>query len=396
MNIKERVVSLGLLMNVGLAAAKFAAGLFSHSVGLVADAIHSSSDVIASIALLIGVKLSKKKSKNFPFGMYKLENLVALFTAFAIFFAGHEILKKVLFEKNPYDLQHVFTAITVEVLAILVTFLFSGYEGKVGQAEESPGLIADSKHVRSDMLSSFVIVIGLIASLFKIRIADKIAAVIVAVLIFKAGYEVALDAIRVLLDASLDYKTLDIAKSIIESYPLVSGVREITGRNSGSYKFIDAVIELKTKDLDKAHRVVSDIEARLKKEIPHVDSVMIHYEPVEKRDIVVAVPLSSVNMVSDEFGSSEYFYIATAKNGNLSEEKIVKNPFASVEKGKGIKTAEFLCKQGIDLVILKKPVNSPGPKYVFDDCEVNIIVSEDICLENLSDIVYKYIERNKN
>ncbi len=394
MNKKEQVVSLGLLMNIALAAAKFAAGFFSNSVGLIADAIHSSSDIVASVALLIGVKLSNKKSKAFPFGMYKLENLIELFTSFAIFFAGYEILRKVLFEKNPYDLKHIFVAISVELCAILVTFLFSSYEMKVGKCEESPGLIADAQHVRSDMLSSFVIVLGLGASFFKIYYADKVAAVVVAALIFKAGYEVAMDAIRVLLDASLDYRTLDSAKQIILSFPMVKSVKDISGRNSGSYKFIDVVVELKTRDLEKAHKIVSEIEKAIKKEIPHVDSVMIHYEPAEKKDFVVALPLSNFNEISDEFGSSEYFYIATFEDGRLVKAETIKNPFARLEKGKGIKTAEFLAKNGIDLLILKRDIKSPGPRYVFDDYGIQVLVDKNVSMNNFADIILSYLAKN--
>ncbi len=384
MNRKERVVLLGTFINIFLAVFKFSAGIISGSIGLIADGIHSSSDIVASIALFLGVKLSARKSKRFPFGMYKLENLISLFTSFAIFFAGYEILKEILFTKSQYELKHVWVAITVECFAVLITYLFSKYEFKIGTEEESPGLIADSRHVRSDMLSSLIIIAGLVGALFNFSYLDKIAALIVAVLIFKAGYEVALDAIRVLLDASVDYKTLDKMKQIIREFPFVKEIKEVNGRNSGSYKFLEAVITLKIKDLEKAHKVISEIEDRIKKEIPHVDSVIIHYEPAEKTENIVAIPVDNPDKISEEFGEAPYFMLIHFKNGKIIKEEIIKNPNVSIERGKGIKTAEYLAKLGVDKLILKKEIKSPGPKYVFDDYEIETALTEKT---NVKDII---------
>ncbi len=370
MNRKERVVLLGTFINIFLAVFKFVAGTISGSIGLIADGIHSSSDVVASVALFLGVKLSARKSKRFPFGMYKLENLISLFTSFAIFFAGYEILKEILFTKSSYELKHIWIAISVECFAVFITYLFSRYEFKIGTEEESPGLIADSRHVRSDMLSSLIIIAGLTGALFNFPYLDKVAALIVAVLIFKAGYEVALDAIRVLLDASVDYKTLDKMKEIIGKFPLVKEIKEVNGRNSGSYKFLEAIITLKIRDLEKAHKVISKIENKIKKEIPHVDSVIIHYEPASKTENIVAIPVETPEKISEEFGGAPYFLFIHLKNGKITKEEIIRNPNTKLERGKGIKTAEWLAKHGIDKLILKNEIKSPGPKYVFDDYEI--------------------------
>ncbi len=387
MKKKERVVLLGLVLNTGLAFIKFFGGILSGSLGLIADGIHSSSDIIASIALYFGVKLSNRKTKTFPFGMYKLENLISLFTSFAIFFAGYEIIKEVVFSKKQYTIRYVFVAIGIELLAVFLTFLFSGYELKVGKTEESPALVSDSKHVRSDMLSSVIIILGLIGAVFHISNLDKIAAVIVAVMIFKAGYEVALDSIRVLLDASVDFKTLDKMKSIITKFPFVEEVKEVNGRNSGSFKFLEAVITLKTKNLDKAHKIVSEIENSIKKEIPHVDSVIIHYEPSEKDEKLVAVPIDNLKNVSDEFGSASAFMLLKISKNKITDIKIVENPFRSEIKGKGIKTAEWLAKKGIDVLFLKKELKSPGPKYVFEDYDTDVKVIPNLTMAEVTEFV---------
>jgi cation diffusion facilitator family transporter len=372
-------------MNICLAFAKFLGGILSGSVGLIADGIHSSSDIVASIALFLGVRLSNRKTKLFPFGMYKLENLISLFTSFAIFFAGYEIVREVIFVKKSYELTHIAFAITIEILAVLVTYLFSAYEAKIGKIEESPALISDSKHVRSDMLSSIIIITGLIGAFLNIKYLDKAAAVVVALLIFKAGYEVALDSIRVLLDASVDYKTLDRMKEIIRMSPFVKEIKEVNGRNSGSYKFLEAVISLKTENLEKAHRIVSEIENGIKKEIPHVDSVIIHYEPVEKKEQIVAVPINNPDSISDEFGSAPYFLFLYFYNKKLIKEEIIANLNKNNAKGKGISTAEWLAKRGIDVIFLKKDLKSIGPKYLFEDYDIDVRVDPDITINQIKE-----------
>ncbi len=376
MGRKEKTVLLGTVINIFLATFKLLAGFFSGSVGLIADGIHSSTDIVASVALFLGVRLSKRKSKMFPYGMYKIENLISLFISFVIFFAGYEILREVLFNKKSYELKNIWVGIIVEGIAILATYLFSRYEYYVGSQEESPGLIADSQHMRSDMFASSIIVVGLVGALFNFRYLDKVSAVIVAIFIFKAGYEVAIDAVRVLLDASIDYNTLDRVKEIIRKSPFVKDVKAINGRNSGSYKFLEAVVTLKIKDLNKAHRIVSEIEKEIKKEIPHVDSVIIHYEPAKRSEDIIAIPIDNPRHISNEFGSAPFFLLVHKKNGKIVKEEILKNPNQDLERGKGIKTAEWLAKQGVDKIFLRREIQSPGPKYVFEDYEIEVSITD--------------------
>ncbi len=370
-------------MNICLAFIKFFGGVLSGSMGLIADGIHSSSDIVASIALFLGVKLSNRKTRKFPFGMYKLENLISLFTSFVIFFAGYEIIRQVFFSRKEYELSHITIAITIEVLAVLATFIFSSYEAKIGKAEESPGLVADSKHVHSDMFSSIVIIASLIGGLFHVNYLDKVGAAIVALLIFKAGYEVAIDSVRVLLDASVDYKTLDKTKEIIKQSPFVKEIKELNGRNSGSYKFLEAVITLNIKNLERAHKIVSQIENKIKKNIPHVDSVIIHYEPVLKKEQIVAVPMVNSKTISGEFGSAPYFLFLYVEKREIVKKEIITNPYKSVVKGKGLSTAEWLAKKRIDTLFLTSKIKSPGPKYVFEDYEIDVRIDPTATIEKI-------------
>jgi len=281
MEKSERISILSIAVNVILLAIKYVFAALSGSAGLAADAIHSASDVMASITVFAGLKISKRKSKRFPYGLYKVENFVSLIIAVAILFAGYEIAKESLLEGSESQLRQIPLAIIAEIAVILITFIFSRYEIKKGKEIGSPSLVADGKHVVADMLSSIAVLVGLVGSLFGINL-DRLAVFVVIIFIARAGIAIFIDAIRVLLDASLDFETLDKVKKIISSERSVKEIKSLTGRNSGRYKFIEADVIINARELEKAHLISRKIEKSIRDKITNVDHVMIHYEPVQK------------------------------------------------------------------------------------------------------------------
>jgi predicted Fe-Mo cluster-binding NifX family protein len=271
------------------------------------------------------------------------------------------------------------------LLTMGMTFAFSRYELRKGKEIGSPSLIADAQHIRTDMLSSGVILAGLIGGLFGLKL-DRIAAIIVVLLVFKASLGIFVDAIRVLLDASVDFKTLDRVKTIILNDPNVLSINALWGRNSGRFKFIEADIVLKAKDFDKASLVSRRVEEKIRREVSHVDHILIHYEPQKKDTRTWAVPLmEDRKTLSEHFGEAPYFYIATLRDrdGVLLSEASHHNPFSREEKGKGIKVSEWLIEQGVDTVYSPKGFKGKGPGYVFSDAGIDIILTEGKSLEEI-------------
>jgi cation diffusion facilitator family transporter len=281
MSRKEKIGFYSIGVNLLLVAIKGGLAYLSGSVALLADAIHSSTDVVSSITVLAGIKISKRKSKNFPYGLYKVENFVSLLSSIFIFVAGYEIVKTVFLEPFRLKTEYLPYAMAGLVVSMGITFAFSRYELREGKAIGSPSLIADAKHIRTDMMSSCVILAGLIGGLFDLQL-DRIAAIVVVVLVFKAGAGIFADAFRVLLDASLDFETMDQVKTIILKDPAVVDINGLLGRNSGQYKFIEADITIRTTDLEKAHLVSERIEKRIRQKVAHVDQILIHYAPRRK------------------------------------------------------------------------------------------------------------------
>jgi cation diffusion facilitator family transporter len=210
-------------------------------------------------------------------GLYKVENLVALISAFAIFFAGYEIAKDVFFGE-PIKITNLPIAIIAILITIIITFLYSKWEKKKAIELNSPSLMADAEHVKSDFFTALVVLIGVIGQYMGYPIIEKIAVAIVIYFIFHSGWEILVDAIKVLLDASVDYETIEKIKEIVQQEPLVNKINDIKGRNAGSYKFIYLDIDVNTDSIKEAHEFVHKLEEKIKEAIPEVEKVITHYE----------------------------------------------------------------------------------------------------------------------
>ena len=385
MEQNEKIGIYSIAVNLLLVGIKILLSILSGSLALVADAIHSSTDVISSATVLAGIKISKRTSRTFPFGLYKVENFVSLLSSIFIFAAGYEIVHTIFFKTQNLKIENLPYAMGGVVLTIGITFAFSRYELREGKAINSPSLIADAQHIRTDMLSSGVILAGLIGSTFGLNL-DKVAALLVVFFVAKAGLNILIDATRVLLDASIDFKTMDQVKTIIMKDPKVISINTLWGRNSGPFKFIEADIVVKAGSLEKAHFVSSKIEKEIKQNISHVDHILIHYEPQKKETTTCAVPvIEDKTAIAEHFGSAPYFYVATKreKDGVLVSEAYFHNPVSEDEKGKGIKVSEWLLDKGVDLVYSSRGFEGKGPGYVFSDAGVDIIVMEYKTLEDI-------------
>jgi cation diffusion facilitator family transporter len=389
----ERLALMSVAVNLAITGLKYFFGVFAGSLALVADAVHSSADVVSSASIWAGLRISRRKSKGFPYGLYKVENLLALGTAGLILLAGYEVFRTVLAGGENIKAERLPYAIGGVVLIGLILLAFSRYELRQAKKLESPSLKADAQHLTTDLFATGVILVGLAGSYLQPGFPlDQIAAVIIVVLIAWVGIGIAVNAIRVLLDASVDFDTLSRIRDIILDVPQVDKIISLTGRNSGRFKFIEADLALRVQELDKAHFLADQIEKRIKEQVPHVDHVLIHYEPVAKDTRVVALPVAAdKERLSEHFGEAPYFLVITLKRtGNqILEEKWLANPFLTEEKAKGIKVSEWLVGLGVDEIIMPKDIEHRGPYYVFSDNKVDMQHTE---LRKLGDIIGSLVQ----
>ena len=358
------------LINLIIAAA-------SGSLAVAAEMVHNLVDLAASVAVLAGLKISQRQSKDFPYGLYKVENVVAVGVALLIFLSGYEIAKEALLSSTQEATVEGWMLAGV-VLSALIPLLFSRYELRAGRAANSPALIADAQEYRAHIFSSGVVLAALLGQLVGWPL-DRAAALVIVVLIARMGWELLADGMRVLLDASLDPETLDQVRAIIQRQPAVVEVHALTGRNAGRYRFIEAEVGLRVRELEKAHQVSSAIASAIREQVPHVERALIHVEPADKPVRRLAVPLAaSDGSVSQHFGTAPFFALRDVRveDGALLEQRVVANPYAGDPRGRGLKVAEWLLEQGVDVLFTADDIRGKGPGYALGDAGVEVMITE--------------------
>ena len=217
---RDSIVRIGvfsLLVNLSLVAAKLSLSFITGSLALRADAFHSAVDVFASIALILGLIISGRKSRNFPFGLYKVENLASAVISLLLFFTAYEIVTEAISGTSTNE-AYAGWVLAVVALLVLIPLFFGRYELRAGKKYNSPGLIADGSQFRADVYGSSIVFIGLVGQLFGIPL-DRIAAGIVALFIAYAAWSLLMNSMRVLLDASVSYEILEKVRSLIQKEP---------------------------------------------------------------------------------------------------------------------------------------------------------------------------------
>ena len=311
--LKERWAIGSLILNLSLSILKLAAGLFTGSLALIAEAIHSFSDLVASVISLISVKLAAKKTKEFPYGLYKLENIASVVISIFLFFAAYEIIREAFFSHEEAEIKHVGVAIFVMVIAMISTFIYSRLEIKAAKELNSPALMADAQHIWADFLASTIVIIGLIGVYFGYNL-DKYAAAIVSLFIIHSGWEIFSSGIKVLLDISLEKDELEKIKKIIYNHPAVVEIKHIRGRAAGSFKFLDIELLLHNYSLRETHKIVDEIEKKIRTEVPNIDSVFIHYEPARQEGLRIAFLVDENNKIKDFSSAKRVVVVDVSKN----------------------------------------------------------------------------------
>lgn len=387
-----KVALLSCLVNGSLMGAKYCLSEVSGSMALRADAVHSLADVIASLSILGGILIADRKTKTFPLGLYKVENLVSLFSSFFIFFAAYEIANEAIRAGNHGTVRNLGPAVVGIFCILIVTYAFSRYELKAGMKAGSPSLMADAKHIATDMLSSLVILLALSGSHLGLPL-DKYAAILVVALVLYMGLTISIGSVRVLLDATLDYATLNEIRATLASHPLVKSVDSLGGRSSGRYKFVEAGLKVEARLLRDAHAVVSHLEEEILDRWPDIDRILIHYEPEQKERIKIAAPVNPIegsqpgldSVLSEHFGDALSFAVLNkeTRTGHVALEAFVANGFRDFDRRRGVRVAELLSDLAIDEVWTRATLDTKGAGYALEALGIDIHVSEATTLREL-------------
>ncbi len=284
-----RTTITGSLVNFILVIIKIVAGIFGRSSAMLADGIHSLSDFITDIVVLIFVKLSSKPSDgDHQYGHGKYETLATAFVGIAIFLVGIGILvdgveKIIGFFKGDTLEQPTFIALIAAVVSIIVKEILYQYTTRIGRKTDSSLVLANAWHHRSDAFSSIGTLVGITGAYFlgaNWAILDPIAAVLVSFFIFKVAFELLLPSINDLLEIALPDDVQEDIIRLIASVKDVEDPHSLRTRRIGNDFAIEVHIRLNPNmTVQQSHNISTEIEHKLREEYGYNTHVAIHIEP---------------------------------------------------------------------------------------------------------------------
>ena len=288
-----RVTLLGSAGNVILVIVKFIAGILGRSSAMIADAVHSLSDFLTDIIVLVFVGISARpQDSSHDYGHGKFETLATLFIGLALIGAAIGIivsgaLKLAAWLQGADLVAPRSLALWVAILSILIKELMFRYTDKKGRDLSSPALTANAWHHRSDALSSIAAAIGIGGALLfggRWTVLDPLASIVVGAMLLKVAWEIMKPCLGELTDESLPKKTEDEIIDIIGSFPDISEPHNLRTRRIGNRIAIEAHIRMDgDMTLSQAHSLTSEIETRLKERFGSGTIVTLHMEPAKSR-----------------------------------------------------------------------------------------------------------------
>lgn len=284
-----RVTLVGFVVNLILSAAKLAAGILGRSGAMVADAIHSFSDMATDIAVIVFARISSKpKDDGHDYGHGKYETLATIIISLALVAVGIGILSssigsiRTILEGGTLPRPGA-VALVAAVVSIVAKEILYRYTVRVGRRIDSPSVIANAWHHRSDALSSLGTLAGIGCAYFlgeKWRIADPIAALLVAVFIFKIALDLIRTGLGELLEKSLPADVEQEILSIVTANPEIRSPHNLRTRRIGASIAIEVHVRVDgAMSVAHSHALTVDIEHRLRARFGAGTMIAIHVEP---------------------------------------------------------------------------------------------------------------------
>lgn len=285
--LKEKKLAAGLSItsNAIIIILKFIAGGISGSISIISEAIHSLSDFLASVLTFFAViKSSEPADTNHPFGHGKYEDMSGFIEGGLIIFAGIYIIweacKKVFFHQT----VEVDTTLGIAVMlfAVVANIFVSSYLFRVAKKSDSVSLHADGEHLRTDVYSSLGVLFGLVLiKITGIALLDPLIAVLVAIFVLKAGFEISKETLNNLLDGALPSEDIEAIKTIINSYnnECLKGYKNLKARRSGPSKDIEITMLFpENMTISACHKICDDVESLIQQKLGNCN-ILIHAEP---------------------------------------------------------------------------------------------------------------------
>ncbi|SDI61974.1 cation diffusion facilitator family transporter [Pseudomonas panipatensis] len=278
----SRSTTVSIVVNLVLSLVQIAVGFFSRSQGLIADGIHSLSDLVADfVVLLANHHSSKAADEDHPYGHQRFENAASLALGGILLAVGVGMLWAAVRKlEYPETIATVHaTALWVAGTALVAKELLFRYMLRVAERVKSSMLVANAWHARSDAASSLVVGIGIVGNLAGYPILDPIAALIVGCMVAKMGWSFTWDALHDLTDRAADKEEVEAILETLRGTPGVAGVHDIRTRKMGDMIVVDAHLEIDaTLSVEVSHEIAVEARSRVLQR-HRVLNLMTHVDP---------------------------------------------------------------------------------------------------------------------
>lgn len=288
----KKVTFLGAVVNAFLGIIKVVFGILGQSNALFADGIHSFSDLVTDILVIVASRFGSQAADiDHPYGHGRIETAGTMFLSMLLIVAGFGIIYHGVWDMvlsttqkpSTYVLLIVFISIAANEILFHVTKF-------VAIKIKSELILANAWHHRSDALSSVVVLFGVVAALLGYPQFDPIAAVIVGLMVCKMGWQLGWSSIRELVDTGVDQKTLLKMRAVIVDVTGVKALHQLRTRSMGGNILVDVHVLVSPRiSVSEGHHISQRVHFYLKQEIPAIRDVIVHIDPED--DEIVAPSL---------------------------------------------------------------------------------------------------------
>jgi cation diffusion facilitator family transporter len=373
----ERTAKIGLVVVFLIGIAKGIVGLLSGSVAVIAQTVDSLTDLFSLITVFIGLRLSKRPpTERFPYGYYKAETIVSLIVAILLIFTGGEIVRRSIQQiLDPSPLLMSKVIIIIVGASIPILYWISEYTREVGEDINSQSLKNQAADFKADVYASILVLVGVGSGLVGYPSIEGIMGVIISVFILRMGLKLAWNSLLGLMDAVEDPDQMLKIKEIAEGTRGVRKAYDIRCRKTGPFCMGEITIGVERKlSVDQAHQLSERVEMRIKKEIPEIESIVTHIEPIEETEYIISIPVKEdkglESHTSQHFGEAPYFIFVRYSDNQIIEWKTKKNPSLDMEKRRGVAITEMIQDEEATTVLTGNI--GEGPFHILRDSFVQI------------------------
>ena len=280
-----RVSAVSIAVNLLLSAGKLLAGIFGRSGAMISDAVHSASDVFSTFIVIIGVRISAKKSDtHHPYGHERMECVASVILATILLATGLGIglggLRTILGGDYGQLAVPGVLALAAAVISIGVKEWMYWYTRAAAKKINSGALMADAWHHRSDSLSSIGALVGIAGARMGYPVMDPAASMVISVFIAKEAYEIFMDAVDKMVDRACDRETEDQIRRIVLGQEGVLGIDRLMTRLFGARIYVDMEIAADgSRTLYETHEIAEQVHDAIEKAFPEVKHCMVHVNP---------------------------------------------------------------------------------------------------------------------